>query len=738
MSIKKMRLFVNLFTVFVLALSANHVAYAAASASADSLSDNTYYVSTSGNDSNPGTQAQPWRTIGKASSKIAAGDTLYIRGGIYQEAITFTKSGTQSAPIKILAYPDETPIIDGNNYKIPASTWGTILEISGNYVQISGLEVRYSNWMGVILSGAHDSASNLNVHHIRETGLLVSGDYGLVENCRVWQNANRNETNSPYGNGGWATGLSAARHPNHVTLRGNVVYNNWGEGLSTFEANEIVMEDNIVYDNWSANVYISDATNVLFQRNLVYMSPDSVIQKGLRSGIMMGDEVYNPPSGNITIINNLIYGTNRNLYWWQGSRGGGMKSVLIANNTFANATKGAGIEIDKGPHQNVRIENNIVQQDGTLPIADVESTTGLTFSTNLWSKTPPSKVSSATDVVGNPQLAKTGQVGAGLLTAEWFRLLSSSPAQNRAKTISEVSQDYFGKSRSIPADIGAIEYGAGTVVPQTITVTTHAPSTAMNGSKFKVAARASSGLAVTYSASGTCTNVGPIFTMKGNSGICTVKYNQAGNGSYAPAPQITENVTAIPAATPTTITFTSAGAYDGWVLESTETSNKGGSLNATATTFQLGDDASDRQYHTILSFDTKSLPDNAVIQSVMLKIKQMGAPRGLNPFNSFGGLLVDIRTGAFGGASALAITDFQAAASAAEVAAFNTTPVGGWYSATFGTLLGRSKINKAGVTQLRLYFTKDDNDNSKADFIRFASGNAASGKPQLIIAYTVP
>ncbi len=51
-----------------------------------------------------------------------------------------------------------------------------------------------------------------------------------------------------------------------------------------------------------------------------------------------------------------------------------------------------------------------------------------------------------------------------------------------------------------------------------------------------------------------------------------------------------------------TVTFTSVGKYDGWILESAETSNKGGSFNAIAKTFQLGDDALDRQYKTILSF----------------------------------------------------------------------------------------------------------------------------------------
>ena len=184
------------------------------------------------------------------------------------------------------------------------------------------------------------------------------------------------------------------------------------------------------------------------------------------------------------------------------------------------------------------------------------------------------------------------------------------------------------------------------------------------------------------------------------------------------------------------VTLTSAGAYDGWVLESTPTSSVGGSLNATTATFQLGDDALNRQYRGILSFDTSGLPDNAVIKSAVIKIMRSGAISGTNPFTVLGGLLVDVRKGAFGSA-ALALTDFQAAASAVRVGTFSPTPVGAWYSVTL-TLPGRNNINPVGITQFRLYFAKGDNNNLKADFMKFASGNAGGGQPQLIITYTLP
>jgi parallel beta-helix repeat protein len=89
---------------------------------------------------------------------------------------------------------------------------------------------------------------------------------------------------------------------------------------------------------------------------------------------------------------------------------------------------------------------------------------------------------------------------------------------------------------------------------QSITVTTSAPANAALNSNFTVAATTSSGLAVTYSASGVCTNIVDVFTMTSGTGTCTVHYNQAGNSSYAAAPEVTEDVTATNLAQTITIT----------------------------------------------------------------------------------------------------------------------------------------------------------------------------------------
>ncbi len=184
--------------------------------------------------------------------------------------------------------------------------------------------------------------------------------------------------------------------------------------------------------------------------------------------------------------------------------------------------------------------------------------------------------------------------------------------------------------------------------------------------------------------------------------------------------------------------YKSQGSNDGWVLESGENSSKGGTLNKTAATFRLGDDAADKQYRSILSFNTAPLPDTAVITKVTLKIKKQGQV-GTNPFATHGRLDVDIRTGVFGGNSALQVGDFQAAASKNAVGSIPNTPASGWYKKVWnGTIF--AYINKIGLTQFRLRFATGDNDDLGADYISFFSGNygTAAARPTLIIEYYVP
>lgn len=186
-----------------------------------------------------------------------------------------------------------------------------------------------------------------------------------------------------------------------------------------------------------------------------------------------------------------------------------------------------------------------------------------------------------------------------------------------------------------------------------------------------------------------------------------------------------------------TATIASTGVQDGWVLESTETSSIGGTLDASASTLRLGDDATKKQYRDILSFNTgPGLPDAATIVGVTLKVKKQGIVGGGNPITTFQGVIVEIKNGVIGTA-ALQTTDFQTAIPN-PLGPFSPVVAANWYSIDLTSALG--SINKTGLTQLRLRFKLDDNNNAIANYLSLYSGNTAvaADRPQLVITYYLP
>lgn len=101
----------------------------------------TYYVATSGNNANSGAIGSPWATISyalSASSPVAAGDIILVRGGTYNQHITPTKSGSSGNPITVKAYTGETPVLAG------ASGTQGIMTISGVHYLTFGEGLRFS------------------------------------------------------------------------------------------------------------------------------------------------------------------------------------------------------------------------------------------------------------------------------------------------------------------------------------------------------------------------------------------------------------------------------------------------------------------------------------------------------------------------------------------------------------------------------------------------------------------
>ncbi len=190
-------------------------------------------------------------------------------------------------------------------------------------------------------------------------------------------------------------------------------------------------------------------------------------------------------------------------------------------------------------------------------------------------------------------------------------------------------------------------------------------------------------------------------------------------------------------------TYVSDPANDGWVLETRDGSNKGGTLDSTSSTLIVGNTPNGRRYRSFLSFDAASDPlpstSNAVIISavVSLTISSISNP---DPFDTYPGLKVDMRKPYYGSSIKLATSDFQASSQLDPAGTIlkPSTPTS-VYSASLLPAAFKY-INRTGTTQFELHFPGDDIDNDLYDTIKFYSGDAptASFKPTLVVTYYIP
>lgn len=156
------------------------------------LFSQTWYVSTTGSDLNPGTITQPYATIEKAVTSALAGHTIYVRGGTYSltATILITKSGTESSLISLSAYPGEKPVLDFSGQVFGGSSKG--IRLSGSYWHIKGLEISGAGDNGMHIDGGNNNLiENCSFYRNRDSGLqLDNGASGnSIRNCDSYFNA---------------------------------------------------------------------------------------------------------------------------------------------------------------------------------------------------------------------------------------------------------------------------------------------------------------------------------------------------------------------------------------------------------------------------------------------------------------------------------------------------------------------------------------------------------------------
>jgi parallel beta-helix repeat protein len=295
----------------------------------------TYYVDrnhSGASDSNPGTENQPWRTIQRAANVAAAGDTVLVKGGIYNEAVFITRSGTAGARITFKAYPGSRPIVDGTG-KVP--DWKALFysgTYSGGtrYVTVDGFELRNSTYYGI---------------------RVILSDYWEIKNCRIHDT----------GKGGIATHQSS-----HLLIRNNDVSNTGWNGINLQGGN-----NNIVEYNRSFNNYYHAGVNIM---------PDHPAgdYNFMNYNIIRYNYIYNNKTGiyirnqrYMQIYENVIYDNDRNS-GWAGiflHEGDGSSASFVSNSSIYNNTiVGHPVGIENTSHRYLTIKNNIFYYQSRAPL----------------------------------------------------------------------------------------------------------------------------------------------------------------------------------------------------------------------------------------------------------------------------------------------------------------------------------------------------------------------------------
>jgi len=223
------------------------------------------YVAPDGNDSYPGTIDQPLESIQKAQELASAGDTVFIRGGIYQiredqisnvvsnlfACISYLdKSGTEGNTINYWAYPGETPHFDFSAVK-PANQRVVGIYVIGSYIHIKGLEMTgmqttittHTESYCIYSRGNNNIYEEISMHDNVGTGLRhYRGGGNLFLNCDSYKNW---DYVSEDGTGSNNDGFGCHPDPGSTgnVFRGCRAWFNSDDGFDIIRADEAVVFD---------------------------------------------------------------------------------------------------------------------------------------------------------------------------------------------------------------------------------------------------------------------------------------------------------------------------------------------------------------------------------------------------------------------------------------------------------------------------------------------------------------
>jgi hypothetical protein len=293
-----------------------------------------YFVSTTGNDLDPGTIGQPFATMSHAILVANAGDTIYVRGGTYNvnSRIDISKSGDSLHYYHLWVYPGEQVNIDRSADSV-SHTQG--VRVSGNYWHIKGLNIYNAGDNGMYVSGSHNIIEWCSFYRNDDSGLQLDGGASMnnIINCDSYWNYDWQT------NGGNADGFA----PKLGVGTGNYFYGcrswqNSDDGWDGFQATATTTIENCwAFSNGYRESGLVGAGNGNgFKMGGNYTAHNHIVKNSLSFNNKANGFDQNHNMGSMTLLHCTGYGNDGNNYSISENLTGG-KTLTITNSVeFGN------------------------------------------------------------------------------------------------------------------------------------------------------------------------------------------------------------------------------------------------------------------------------------------------------------------------------------------------------------------------------------------------------------------
>ncbi len=228
-----------------------------------------YYIDTNNanaGDSNPGTEALPWKTIAKANQTLIEGDTVYIKAGAYTSYIAPTRSGTASHRITYRAYGSDIVTVQNASY-------GILLD-GRSYITVQGINFLNLDKFLWLQNGAnYNIIAYCNFDQGRNIGwsgskIYRSSSFNWVHHCRFSKYGYYTDDDIgcilDIGNEESTTDLT-----DHNLIEDNVMFHGGHHVLGVYGMYNVIRDNYFHNEPWSMGTAASDRGAILYgDRNL--------------------------------------------------------------------------------------------------------------------------------------------------------------------------------------------------------------------------------------------------------------------------------------------------------------------------------------------------------------------------------------------------------------------------------------------------------------------------------------